>query len=139
MANEGNNGNNGNTANLMFRTPDLKKDQITGGAIEELSKLCDLLNYTKEENIVFNEKIKKYIHEKPVEKPKKEIVLKEIDFVTIGQLSQALKWSYNQIRGASYSALFDSVVFTSSKGRAVKIENVPKFCEILYKFMEEAA
>lgn len=37
-------GNNGNCANPMFTVPRIKRNQVTGGAIDEFKKLLDLLN-----------------------------------------------------------------------------------------------
>lgn len=138
-------GNLGRTYNEMFRTPNLLKHQITGGAVEELSKLKAMLSTTKEEIDSLEAKTpkcsyipNKYVIGKPVGiKTKPVILADEIEFVTISQLSKALKWHYNDIRGASYLEQFNNVVQRTHKGLAVKIEDVPEFCEILYKFMGE--
>jgi hypothetical protein len=110
--------NNAGLFNEMFIVPSLKKNQITGGALEEYKKLLDRLDVNTK-----------------MDKPKK--CIDNIEKVSIWELSTALKWHYSTIKLKCNLSEFDGLIIGNQAQKFVRIEDVPKFLDILYKVMGE--
>lgn len=125
-------GNNGKCRDLMFQVPNISKTQITGGALDELDKLFSLLNMNTKAYL--NKRKKSGVKRNKTKKD--DGLLKEI---TVKQLSTVLKWGYTTIYTKSFLKEFKGIVFEKKNTKSVKVEKVPKFCEVLYRVMGEPA
>lgn len=138
----------GKAVDRMLLGCDYKKDTITFGAIFEVITLKRMVEYGSGEfekqiasefepsNVPTNTP-NKFVVE-PSKKPTITIFNSD-EYVTIKQLSKVLKWSYDKISHLCYLGEFVDIICKTQRGRAVRIEDVPKFCALIYECMREPA
>ena len=106
--------NNGKNLDLMLSVRhEPKKDEITGQANIELTKLLDRLDYEE-------------IEEK-----------EENKLVDIKELIQVYKWDYHLKFIASFSPIFSDIIVQIKNQRFVRICDFQKFDERMYLIMGE--